>query len=394
MQSLNRSVWVAAAIGGAIGLAACGAIPTSGPSRSEINASGSGTSPVSSQGIQVVDVTDQIARQLYAGRKSTDFATTLGDNSAFQQQLGVGDVVEVSIWEAPPATLFGGGMSDVPTPSGVPTGARLTKLPTQVVDGDGNIHVPFVGAVKALGRTPSQLQVYIAARLKSIAHDPQVLVQLARNETSYVTVVGDVSSSTRMQLSARGERVLDALAAAGGSKQPISKTMIQVTRGNIVALEPLDTVIRDPRQNVPLKAGDVVTALFQPYSFTAFGATGKNEEINFEAQGITLAQALARAGGLQDSRSDAQGVFIFRLEDRQALAWPNQPVRTTANGKVPVIYHINLKDPDSFFVAQSFMMDNKDVLYVSNAPVAELQKVLNLVFSVAYPIVSGVQTFK
>lgn len=87
-------------------------------------------------------------------------------------------------------------------------------------------------------------------------------------------------------------------------------------------------------------------------------------------------------------------MFIFRLEDRQALTWPSQPVRTTVNGKVPVIYHINLKDPDSFFVAQSFMMDNKDVLYVSNAPVAELQKVLNLVFSVAYPIVSGVQTFK
>lgn len=297
MQSLNRSVWVAAAIGGAIGLAACGSIPTSGPSRSEINASGSSTNQVSSQGIQVVDVTDQIARQLYAGRRSTDFAKTLGDNSAFQQQLGVGDVVEVSIWEAPPATLFGGGMNDVPTPSGVPTGARLTKLPTQVIDGDGNIHVPFVGAIKAVGRTPSQLQAYIAARLKNIAHDPQVLVHLARNETSYVTVVGDVSSSTRMQLSARGERVLDALAAAGGAKQPISKTMIQVTRGDIVALEPLDTVIRDPRQNVPLKAGDVVTALFQPYSFTAFGATGKNEEINFEAQGITLAQALARAGG-------------------------------------------------------------------------------------------------
>ncbi|MCA7940018.1 polysaccharide export protein [Burkholderia cepacia] len=394
MQNLNRSVWVAAAIGGTIGLAACGAIPTSGPSRSEINASGAGTNQVSSQGIQVVDVTDQVARQLYAGRKSTDFAAALGDNSAFQQQLGVGDVVEVSIWEAPPATLFGGGTSDSPTPSGVPTGARLTKLPTQVIDGNGNIHVPFVGAIKATGRSPSQLQAYIAARLKNIAHDPQVLVQLARNETSYVTVVGDVSSSTRMQLSARGERVLDALAAAGGTKQPINKTMIQVTRGETVALEPLETVIRDPRQNVPLKAGDVVTALFQPYSFTAFGATGKNEEINFEAQGITLAQALARAGGLQDSRSDAQGVFIFRLEDQQALKWPNQPVRTTANGKVPVIYHINLKDPDSFFVAQSFMMDNKDVLYVSNAPVAELQKVLNLVFSVAYPIVSGVQTFK
>jgi polysaccharide export outer membrane protein len=206
--------------------------------------------------------------------------------------------------------------------------------------------------------------------------------------------VGDVSSSTRMQLSARGERVLDAIASAGGVKQPIDKIVIQMTRGETVALEPLQTVIRDPRQNVPLKAGDVITAVFQPYSFTALGATGKNEEVNFEAQGITLAQALARAGGLEDNRSDAQGVFIFRLENQQALKWPNEPVRTTADGKVPVIYRINLKDPNAFFVAQSFMMDNKDVLYVSNAPVTELQKVLNLVFSVAYPIVSGVQTFK
>lgn len=157
---------------------------------------------------------------------------------------------------------------------------------------------------------------------------------------------------------------------------------------------PLETVIRNPRENVPLRAGDVVTALYQPYSFTALGATGKNEEVNFEAQGITLAQALARSGGLQDSRSDAQGVFVFRLEKNDALKWPSQPVMTTADGKVPVIYRVNLRDPNSFFVSQSFMMDNKDVLYVSNAPITEIQKVLNLVFSVIYPVVTGVQTFK
>jgi polysaccharide export outer membrane protein len=45
-----------------------------------------------------------------------------------------------------------------------------------------------------------------------------------------------------------------------------------------------------------LQAGDVITSLFQPLHGT--WATGKNEELNFEAQGISLAQALARAGGL------------------------------------------------------------------------------------------------
>lgn len=227
-----------------------------------------------------------------------------------------------------------------------------------------------------------------------MAHDPQVLVRLSTNATSYVTVIGDVTNSNRMQLSARGERVLDALANSGGVRQPVDKVTIQLTRGNKVASLPLSTVIRDPRQNIQLRAGDIVTALFQPYSFTALGATGKNEEINFEAQGITLAQALARAGGLEDSRSDARGVFVFRFEDAGALNWPNAPVRTTAEGKVPVIYRVNLRDPGALFVTQSFMMDNRDMLYVSNAPISEIQKVLNLVFSVVYPVVNGVQTFK
>ncbi len=373
---------------GAISLSGCSSIPTSGPSTSQINNAGVAANPA---GIQIVDVTDDVARKLFAERSIGDFSATLGNSTTFQQQLGVGDTIEVSIWEAPPATLFGAAQIDS---KGGTTNARVTVLPDQTIDGDGKINVPFAGELKAVGRTPAQLQRDITARLKNIAHDPQVLVKLSRNATSYVTVVGDVASSNRMPLSARGERLLDALAAAGGVKQPVDKITLQVTRGDTVASLPLETVIRDPRQNVPLHAGDVVTALFQPFSFTSLGATGKNQEINFEAQGITLAQALARAGGLEDSRSDAQGVFIFRLEDAKALPWPNTPVRTTADGKVPVVYRVNLRDPNSFFVAQSFMMDNKDLLYVSNAPIAEVQKFLNVVFSVAYPVITGVQTFK
>jgi len=144
-------------------------------------------------------------------------------------------------------------------------------------------------------------------------------------------------------------------------------------------------VIRDPRQNIPLRAGDVVTALFQPLSFTALGATGKSDEINFEARGISLAQALARAGGLVDTRSNAEGVFIFRFESEQALRF-SADVPTTPDGRVPVIYRVDLKDPRSFFVAQSFPMENKDVLYIANAPGSELQKFLNLLLSTIYPI--------
>ncbi|AYQ37411.1 polysaccharide export protein [Burkholderia aenigmatica] len=388
MSRLSHGVLGSVFVAGAFLLVGCSSVPNSGPSTAQINKVAESPEAV---GIQVVDVTDDVARKLYSERSRGDFLSILGAGAAFSQQLGIGDTIEVSIWEAPPAALFGVTQTDIKSAS---SNARVTVLPDQTIDGDGNIDVPFVGAIRATGRTPSQLQKDIAGRLKNIAHDPQVLVKLSRNVTSYVTVVGDVANSDRMQLSARGERVLDALASAGGVRQPIDKITIQITRGKTVATLPLAAVIRDPRQNVPLRAGDVVTALYQPFSFTALGATGKNEEINFEAQGITLAQALARAGGLQDSRSDARGVFIFRLENADALHWPASPARVTADGKVPVIYRVNLRDPNSFFVAQSFMMDNRDLLYVSNAPVTEVQKVLNLVFSVVYPVVTGVQTFK
>jgi polysaccharide export outer membrane protein len=188
-----------------------------------------------------------------------------------------------------------------------------------------------------------------------------------------------------MPLTPGGERLLDALAASGGVRQPVNKMTIQVTRGDSVQSMPLEMVIRDPRQNITLQPGDVVTALHQPSSFTLLGATGKNEEINFEAQGISLAQALARGGGLQDTRANAQGVFVFRLESADALDWPSKPVQTTPDGKVPVIYRADLNDPAIFFVAQSFPVNNRDVLYVANAPAAELQKFLNLISSTLNP---------
>jgi polysaccharide biosynthesis/export protein len=323
--------------------------------------------------VQVVDIDAQVARKLLAQRRQPLFSDTLGHQRA-ASRIGSGDTLEVSLWESPPATLFGGGSLDPRLPSS----SRATTLPEQMVDSEGYISVPFAGRIRAAGQSPQQVEA---------------LVRVTRNASATVTVVGEVTNSTRMPLTAGGERLLDALAAAGGTRAPINKVTLQVTRGQQFQSLPLEQVIRDPAQNVPLQPGDVVTALFQTLSFTALGATGKNEEINFEAQGITLAQALARVGGLVDSRSDAQGLFLFRFEPLQALDWPRQPVATTPEGLVPVIYRLDLKDPASFFVMQNFAVQNKDVLYVSNAPASELQKFLNMVFSVIYPIAATRQLF-
>lgn len=343
------------------------------------------------QGMQLVDLSDTVARKVIAAKSSVLFSETFGTAPIQAQRVGAGDVLEVTIWEAPPATLF--NSTGIDPKLGALTSRAMT-LPEQVVSQDGVIGVPFAGNVRAAGRSLPEIEGEIAGKLKGKANQPQVMVRLTRNVSAKVTVIGEVSQSTLMPLTPRGERLLDAIAASGGVKQPVNKTTIQMTRGRNVFALPLETIIRDPQQNVPLHPGDVVTALFQPLSFTAFGATGKNEEINFEAQGITLAQALARAGGLQDNRADPQAVYLFRFEPLELMTWPRQPVMVTLDGKVPVIYRVNLKNPGTFFVAQNFPVHNKDLIYVSNAPSAELQKFLNLVFSVIYPIAAATTVFQ
>ena len=388
MQTRTSITLLGSIFGAAVLLSGCNSIPTSGFLRSD--ADPKSTQP-NLKGIQIVDVTDGVAKELFDKRATRQFSDAFAAIDARAQTIGSGDVLEVSIWEAPPATLFTTGATDV---RGVPSATRATTMPDQVVNSEGMISVPFAGKIQAAGQTLQAVETEIVKRLTGKANQPEVLVRLTRNVSSNVTVIGEVTNSLRVPITPSGERLLDALAAAGGVRQPVNKMTIQLTRGESVFAMPLDSIIRDPKQNVMLTRGDVVTAMFQPLSFTALGATGKNEEINFEAQGISLAQALARTGGLRDERSDPRGVFIFRFEPANALAWPKQPVMTTADGKVAVIYRIDLRDPASFFVAQTFQVNNKDLLYISNAPVAELQKFLNVVFSVAYPVLNAVQATK
>ena len=375
-------------------LAACAALPTSGPSARDISAA-------SQAGIRVVEVDDSVAQRLRQRRSTHLFSEVFSDAASHEQIVRPGDVLEVSVWEAPPTVLFssGGGSAALPSggsgaafsglSAGSGTTSNVTTLPQQMVGAEGTIYVPFAGTLAVAGKGLTQIEADITRQLLGKANKPQVLVRLVANNTAYVTVVGEVTNSTRMSLTPRGEHLLDALAAAGGTKAPVDKITVQLTREAAVHALPLDTVIRDPRQNITLQPGDVVTALHQPLSFTALGATGKNDEVNFEAKGISLAQALARSGSLLDTRSDAQGVYIFRLESSDAAAATDTPA--APQPPVPVIYRVNLKDPRAFFLAQNFPMENKDVLYVANAPGAQMQKFINLLVSTIYPI-QGVVT--
>jgi polysaccharide export outer membrane protein len=61
----------------------------------------------------------------------------------------------------------------------------------------------------------------------------------------------------------------------------------------------------------------------------------------------------------------------------------------TPDGKVPVIYRVDFSDPASLFISQSFPIRNKDVLYVSNAPLADIQKFISVLYSAVLPVATA-----
>lgn len=332
--------------------------------------------------ITVLDVTDTVARRVLQAQRSDSFAAHMqGAPLNTDYKVSAGDLLEISIWEAPPASLFGAVTTGLGN-----GGSTRSTIPEQVVSADGHINMPFAGLVQVQGKTPRQIEAELVQRLQGKANQPQVMVRVASNASANVTVVGEVAKSLRMPLTPKGERLLDAIAAAGGVTQPTSKTTVQLSRHGRVVAMPLDKVIQDPAQNVNLQPGDVVTAVSKPLSLTVLGATGKNEEINFEAQGISLTQALGRTGGIADNRADARGLFVFRFEDPAVLGEQAAGRPQTPEGKVPVVYRVDLKDPRSFLVAQQFPMKHQDVLYVANAQAAELQKFLSILTSSIFSI--------
>ncbi|KQN06606.1 capsular biosynthesis protein [Sphingobium sp. Leaf26] len=333
------------------------------------------------RGIEVINLEDGNSPYLTSVQPAPDFATSFGQSVPIGQFIGKGDTLQIAIWEAPPAVLFGGV-----TVPGTVTGSQGTPLPDFLVGDSGMISVPFAGSIQAAGRTLTQIEQDIAARLRNKAHLPQVTARLAQNAASTATVVGEVTASVRMPLTAKGETILDGIAASGGTRQLADKITVQLTRNGQSVMMPLQSVIRDPRQNIILRPGDVVTALFQPFSFTTLGAVKQNAEVPFESTGLTLSQAMGRAGGLLSA--DPKGVFIFRWED--AALFPNRTAETIVNaeGKVPVIFRVDMKNPSTYFTMQRFQIRDKDVIYVANSPISEFQRFVGIMASTIIPVVS------
>ena len=374
MQKYVSVVALAAALGG------CTVLPSAGPTTDDVMQQ---ANLAAIQRYEVLDVSQSVI-DILARRVPDSLLANFGDyRASVDPRIGIGDVVSVTVWEAAAGGLFSGPLLT----DRFSTGSKSATIPDQVVGRDGSISVPYGGRIRVIGQSVDQVQKTIERALEGKAIQPQVLVNIVRPVSNSVTVTGEVTTGARIPLSVKGDRLMDVIATAGGIRAPVNETFIQLSRGPRTARVAMSRVVRDPRENIFMRPNDVVTLVREPQTFVAYGATGRNAEIPFDADGIDLSQALAKAGGLLDFRADPQGVFILRYEPIEVARWlvPNSPLLTYGRS-VPVVYRLNLRDANNLFLAQRFRVFAKDVLYVSNAPITETEKAFQTLGVMSGPI--------
>ncbi|HZV11293.1 MAG TPA: polysaccharide biosynthesis/export family protein, partial [Novosphingobium sp.] len=260
--------------------------------------------------------------------------------------------------------------------AGLTGGAQAERLGGIRVDDAGLVRLPYAGPIRAAGRTPGELALQIRAGLKGLSQNPQVVVAISQTIANSVIVGGEVGRPGRLVLATNRETLSDAVALAGGYRGEAKDLAVRVVRAGRALEYRLADVLSAPARDMRVAPGDRIEVLRQPFSFAVMGAAGKVEQMAFSGPGVSLAEAVAMAGGAHPALGDAKAVFVFRF------------VADGAGGEKPVVYHLDMMRGGAYFLSQRFAMRDKDLLFIGNAAANQPTKLIQLVSQLFTPIVA------
>jgi polysaccharide export outer membrane protein len=274
-----------------------------------------------------------------------------------------GDVLKVRIFERYGGNIF-------PTLSG--TGGA--DLGLQRVSPDGTITVPFVGTVRVAGLDLPQVEERIKQDLGNKVQEPEVIVEFDQARAHTVMVSGEVKKPGRVSMLEGVRTVVDAVnmaggpAVAAGTLSPANQVEVVVRRhGQVILTSQLSDLLAGG--DIPAQQGDEIVIRVNVRVYTVLGAVLKSGNVEMTKANISLLEALGNVGGLQDQRANKTGVYVFRMGDLET--------NPTARARV---FRLDLFQPVSIFVAQQFGVQARDVVYVTNAPLYEYDKVLTSIY--------------
>lgn len=367
----RRAVFVSMS---ALGLAGCANLPVSGPTGYDIRHAA--RADQAKFPFALVEVDDAAQVPPAPALPAQTLASVLPRPTDL---VGPGDVLNITIYEAGVA-LFGNSNLRAAVAAGggaVDLSSTAEHLPAVRVDDYGFIKVPFIGRVRAAGHTAAELQAMIQNGLRGMSQDPQVLVSIDQSITNSIILAGEVSKPGRLVLATNRESLVDAIALAGGYRGNAKDAVARVQRDGQSFEIRLSDLLDMPQEDVQVAPGDRITVISRPQSFSILGAPNKPDEVVFPRANLTLAEAVALAGGANPNAGDAAAIFVFRY------------VRQPNGSERPTIFHLNMMRAGAYLLAQRFRIHDQDVLYIGNARANQPAKFVQLLSQLFVPVATA-----
>ncbi|EFX90865.1 polysaccharide biosynthesis/export protein [Actinobacillus ureae ATCC 25976] len=292
---------------------------------------------------------------------------------AYQYHVGIGDVLNVTVWDHPELT----------TPAGT---YRSAADSGNQVYANGTIFYPYVGTIKVKGLTVNQIRDRITSRLASYIMEPQVEVTVASFQSKKAYVTGEVKNPGQQFISNVPLTLLDAINKAGGLSTDADWNNVTITHRGQDEIVSVEALLQkgDLTQNRLLTDDDIIhIPRNDAQKVFVIGEVQAPQLLKIGRNGMSLTEAISASGGIDKLAADATDIFLIRGERG------TKQVVEDNNGnqieKVANIYQLDVTNPTSYILGTEFFLKPYDVVYVTTAPLTRWNRVITQVL----PTITG-----
>ncbi|NBA98235.1 polysaccharide biosynthesis/export family protein [Pseudomonas sp. R5(2019)] len=304
--------------------------------------------------VELIPITPKLIAQNAATKLTPNVSSELLNYRPDAYRIGANDVLYITVWDHPELTAPSGAQQQIDA------NGRLVRP-------DGTLFYPYVGNIQAAGKTIEELRKQISESLAKFVESPQVDISVLRFASQKVVVTGAVLKAGQQPITTSPMSVLEAIGTAGADPVNADFSGLILTRDGRDYVLDLDALNNQNSQlqDVYLKGGD---QLFLPYNdrkkVYLMGEVNAPKAITFKMSRLNLADAVGSVGGLNQSTSNGNALYVIRGAENLE----------TAPAKV---FQLDAESPTAFALATRFDLQPQDIVYVGPAGVTRWNRLIS-----------------